>query len=286
MGGERSEAGPFTFAIVGRDEARTLPGVLAQAQEAARPGDRVWFVDSGSRDDSVALAGRLGVEVIEAPEGKGRAMAAALERCDEGYICFLDGDLVQWEINIPAALRAEVLATGADMVIGMFEHVRRRAITPAIYWPLVDALFPDFGRRCDPRPLSGLRVLDATFPVGALPPGYGVETHLNLAFGAGGGPIATTHLGAVHDSVRNYANVLEVSEAVAEAILAFAVAHGRLEAELRPDWERWVEAVLEVLAAVPPPGAEEREFLESLSALAARPLPPARAMGRAAEGLR
>ncbi len=49
--------------------------------------------------------------MIAAPRGKGRAMTAALERCDSGYICFLDGDLFDWTVNIPAALRAA--ASGA-----------------------------------------------------------------------------------------------------------------------------------------------------------------------------
>lgn len=183
---------PFTFAVVGRNESATLARVVAEAQAAAQPGDRVWFVDSASEDDSVKLARGLGVEVIEAPRGKGRAMAAALERCDRGYICFVDGDLFHWTTNIPATLRAAVIETGADMVVGSYSYERRRMLTPAVYWPLVDALYPDCGRRCDPRPISGLRAFDATFPLGPLPPGYGIETHLNLAFGVAGREIESS----------------------------------------------------------------------------------------------
>src|ERR1700722_18546222 len=73
----------FTFAVVGRNEAERLAGIVGLALEAAQPGDRVWFVDSASEDDSIAVARGLGVdEVIEGPEGKGRAMDAALDRCE------------------------------------------------------------------------------------------------------------------------------------------------------------------------------------------------------------
>jgi hypothetical protein len=55
---------PFTLAVVGRNEAGTLARVIEQAQRAAAPGDRVWFVDSASSDDSAEIARRMGAEVI------------------------------------------------------------------------------------------------------------------------------------------------------------------------------------------------------------------------------
>jgi glucosyl-3-phosphoglycerate synthase len=272
----RPRGGPFTFAVVGRDEAKTLAGVLEQAQHAALPGDRVWFVDSASRDDSATIARRLGVEVVGAPAGKGRAIAAALDRCEQGYICFIDADLFGWTTNIPATLRAAVLASGAEMVVGGYESDRRRSITPAIYWPLVDALFPDHGGPRYPRPLSGLRAIDVTVPVGPLPPGYGVETHLNLALAAAGRTVCLADLGVVRGPLRGYANVNEVATAVTAAILDFAVTHGRLDADLRPRWEGWVREVLDVIAGQPPPGAPDEDYLARLEAVGGRPLPPAR----------
>lgn len=265
---------PFTFAVVGRNESATLAGVVAEAQAAAQPGDRVWFVDSASEDDSVELARGLGVEVIEAPRGKGRAIAAALERCDQGYICVIDADLTHWTTNIPAALRGAVVETGADMVVGTYTSDRRRMISPAVYWPLVDALYPDCGRCCDPRPISGLRAFDVRFPIGPLPPGYGVETHLNLSFGAAGAEIVTVDLGEVLNPLRGYSNVEELGSAIVAAILDHAVAHGRLAAEHRPQWERWGREMLDLIASRSGGGEPDAEFLARLArAVDARPLP-------------
>ena len=70
----------FTFAVVGHNEAPLLATAVRQAMEAVEPGDGVWFVDSESSDDSAAVARSLGAEVVPAPLGKGRAMAAALIR--------------------------------------------------------------------------------------------------------------------------------------------------------------------------------------------------------------
>src|ERR1700736_4489236 len=136
----------FTFAVVGRNEAQTLGGVIQAARQAACAGDSVWFVNSGSSDGSAAIARRLGVEVIEAPAGKGRAIASALGRCETRYLCLLDADWVEWEINIPLELRAATLQGGAEMVVGSCTDGRRRVTAPMLYWPLVDALFPDLAR--------------------------------------------------------------------------------------------------------------------------------------------
>jgi hypothetical protein len=273
--------GAFTFAVIGRDEAQTLAGVVEQALQAAEPGDRVWFVDSASQDESASIAARLGVERIDAPAGKGRAMAVALERCETRYICFVDADLFEWSRNIPATLRATLVETGAEIVIGTFNSDRRRVVTPALYWPLADALFPDYGRQPGPVPISGQRAFDTTVPVGTLPAGYGAETHLNLAFGAAGARFAEADLGVVRGPLRGYANVEECMLAVTAAMLDFAIGCGRLDAELRPAWERWVRDVLDVIAEQPRPGAPDQQHLERVIAVAARPLPPARTRAQA-----
>jgi hypothetical protein len=251
--------------------------VLAQAREAARPGDRVWFVDSASEDQSASIALGLGYEVIHARRGKGRAVATALERCETRYLCLVDGDLYHWTTNIPCALRDAALSSGAHMVIANFTDGRRWVITPALYWPLVDALFPEHGRRCDPIPLSGLRVIDTTLPIGSLPGGYGLETHLNLSFAVAGRRISVTDIGAIRSPLRSYANIVEMATEVADAILGFAVASRRIDAEQRPRWDRWTSDLIEVLAQTPPPGAPDEQFLARLRSTASRPFPPLRA---------
>ncbi len=266
----------FTFAVVGRNEAERLAGMVGLAQQAAEPGDRVWFVDSASEDDSIAVARGLGVDdVIEGPEGKGRAMAAALDRSGPGYICFLDADLFHWTVNVPAVLRAEAVRTGAAMVVGAFGDDRRRVIQPYLYWPLVDALFPDYGRLCDPTPMSGLRALDSALVSGPLPAGYGAETYLNLTFADAGHEIAVVDIGILRGPLRGYTNVQESALAVVTEILDFAVRRGRLDPARRPAWDDWVGRVLDAIGVPPSPGAPEEEHLDLVAAAAARPLPPA-----------
>jgi glucosyl-3-phosphoglycerate synthase len=267
----------FTFAVVGRNEAERLAGMVGLALEAAQPGDRVWFVDSASEDDSIAVARGLGVEVIEAPAGKGRAMAVALDRCGSGYICFLDADWFEWTVNVPALLREEAVRTGADMVVGIYTDDRRRVIQPYLYWPLVDALFPDYGRLCDPTPMSGMRVFDPALVGKPVPSGYGIETYLNLTFGAAGYEIATTDIGVLRGPLRGYTNVQESALAVTTEILDFAVGCGRLDATLRPDWNGWVAQVLDAIGVPPPPGAPDEAHMAAVAAAAERPLPPAHA---------
>jgi hypothetical protein len=267
----------FTFAVVGRNEATRLAGMVGLAQRAAQPGDQVWFVDSASEDDSIAVARRMGVETLTAPAGKGRAMAVAIDRCDSSYICFLDADLFDWTTNVPATLRAAAVRTGADMVVGTYRDDRRRVILPYLYWPLVDSLFPDFGRACGPTAMSGLRVVDPELVQTPLPPGYGAETYLNLTFAAAGHEIAVADIGQLRGPLRGYANVQEVATAATTEVLDFAVRSGRLDADLRPDWDGWVAQVLDAIGVPPPPGAPDQEHLASVAAAAARPLPPARA---------
>jgi glucosyl-3-phosphoglycerate synthase len=267
---------PFTYAVVGHNEAGTLANALRQVSDARRPGDRVWFVDSASTDDSARIAASLDVPVIDAPLGKGRAMAVALEECDDGYLCFVDADLESSEVNIPQRLRDVADTTGADMVVGAFhERARRLAVTPGLYLPLLGALFPE--RIDDLRvPLSGFRALRIGLPIRPLPPGYGAETHLNLEVPAARGRIADCDLGLFKGNLRGYANIPAIGTDVAAALLDLAIAHGRLDTSRRPEWDAWVDVVLGVLRTQPPVGADDARYVEDLLAAAARPLPPAR----------
>src|SRR4051812_44348578 len=110
----------ITFAVIGHNEAPTLRYMLDQVAAAVRPGDRVLFVDSASDDGSAELAARLGAEVLRAPLGKGRAMAAAVDRCETSHICFLDADALQTTRNVPLTLRDTLESSGADMVVADF----------------------------------------------------------------------------------------------------------------------------------------------------------------------
>jgi glycosyltransferase involved in cell wall biosynthesis len=266
----------FTFAVIGHNEAERLHVALASALAAAGPADTVWFVDSGSDDDSVVRATELGAEGVKAPRGKGAAIASAWEQCETEYIAFLDGDMQSSSRNFFDALCAGVEATGADLVVGVYtEPVRRWAVTPGIYLPLVDALFADAHERGGIEiPLSGLRAWRTSIDVGALPNGYGVETHLNLVAALAGYRIANWELGEFVGPLRGFANLPGMGREIGAAILDLAERHDRLSHAARPAWDEWVENVVAVIATMPPPDGDFSEYRERLAVAAARPLPP------------
>jgi len=268
----------FTFAVVGHDEAETLGDALEAAFAAAHDGDEVCFVDSASTDDSRAVAARLGAEVVPAQLGKGRAVGAALARCRTSHVCLLDADVEASSVNLAARLRAAALETGADMVVGEAQVPdRRRSVTPAVYEPLVDALFPEASRPPRRRPLSGFRVLVAEHARGHLPPGYGVEAHLNVAWALDGRRTALVELGLMRGPVRGYANVPRIAREVAGTLLDLAVERGRVTESERAAWDDWAETVIEAIAAQPPPGEPDEAYLRRLRRARDRRLPRARA---------
>jgi glucosyl-3-phosphoglycerate synthase len=264
----------FTFAVVGRNEAATLPTALGFALDAAQGDDQVWFVDSGSTDASAQIAADLGAEVVPGPVGKGRAMQVAFDRCTAGHLIFLDADYEWSERNIPAEIRAEAVRTDADMVVGTYDEAgRRRVVMPGVYHPLVGALAPEALEHIDIA-LSGFRAVRPHVLRSPLPPGYGAETHLNLEATFGGDRVVSCPVGGFRGSLRGYTNIPAILDDVAAAILDSAIRHGRLEQSARSVWDGWVDGVRELVADQPPPGADDVGFSERLATLATRPLPP------------
>jgi glycosyltransferase involved in cell wall biosynthesis len=267
----------FTFAVVGRNEAETLHIFLGQALEAAGPGDRVWYIDGESSDDSVERAAAMGAEVIAAPVGKGRAMQHAIELCGSGYICFGDADLMWSENNICSVLKQAAIDTDADMVIGHGQHpVRVRSVNPGIWVPLAGYFFPHLLDSFSPFPVSGYRVFRADQVHGPLPPGYGIETHLNLLFAYDDRSVVAQDFGEYEGPLRGYRNIPLMSLEVADATLDFAEREGLLDPALRPEWDAWVEVVLEVIRTKPGDDGPPDGYAKRLEAAAARPLPPAK----------
>ena len=267
----------FTFAIVGHNEELSLPYAVAMAQGAAQPGDSVWFVDSASTDGSVGVARSLGVEVVDAPLGKGRAMQVAFDRCRDEFVCFIDADYGESAVNIPEQLRQATAGSDHDMVVGAFtEPARRRTLTPGLYLPLVHALFPEIDTAAHLVPLSGFRVLRTSFPFGRFPPRYGVEAHLNIQGVLAGGRVTVSPVGYFRGDLRNYRNVVEVGRDVTATILDLAIDHQRIDRVDRPAWQAWIDAVLDHISSQPPVGADDAEFLHTLLEVASRQMPVVR----------
>jgi glycosyltransferase involved in cell wall biosynthesis len=262
----------ITFAVVGHNEVALLSNALAQAQEASRTGDEVWYVDSASTDGSAERAHDLGVKVVSAPLGKGRAVAAAVERCQTSHICLLDADIELTSVNVPAALRDALVRDGADQVVWEFEWPEKpfRPVTGSIWDPLAGSLFPEATTAVARVPLSGFRILDADLARGALPTGFGLEVHLNIVGSLDGRRTATLDSGVYSGPVRRNP---ELPAEVGRAILDLAETRGRLARSARADWDAWLAPVLELIAEITPDDAASRSLL---SDAVARPLPERR----------
>jgi glycosyltransferase involved in cell wall biosynthesis len=259
----------ITFAVVGHNEAALLSNALEQALEASRSGDCVWFVDSASTDGSGELARSLGVEVLKAPLGKGRAVAAAVERCRTPHICLLDADVEHTNENAPATLRRALKLGGADQVVWEFEWPEKsfRPVTTSIWDPLARNLFPEAAAAVSRVPLSGFRILDLELARGPLPTGFGLEVHLNIVGSLDGRRTETVDSGVYTGPVRSNP---ELPAEVARAILDIAEARGRLAADARPQWDAWLEPILALIAETAADDAARRRLM---TRAAARPLP-------------
>jgi hypothetical protein len=221
----------------------------------------------------VEIAASLGVEVVRAPVGKGRAVAAALERCNGGPICLVDADIEASERNIPAALAERYAEGGAGMVVAAFDWRERGPLvmTRAVYQPLLEAMFPDAARTLGRVALSGFRIFDTSVPLGRLPAGYGIESHINVAFVAAGARVAKIHVGRYWGPLRDKRDIGSV---LAGTVLDLAVEHGRLAPECRPGWERCVEEVIAVGQRRDPQGMLDDADWQRLQAILDRPRPP------------
>jgi O-antigen biosynthesis protein len=110
-----------------KDGARYLERLLAAVREQADESVELLIVDSGSRDDSVAIARAGGATVHEIPPeefGHGRTRNLAMELTSGAIVCFLTQDAVP----APGWLKAHVEAFGLDPKVGA-------AYGPHLPWP-------------------------------------------------------------------------------------------------------------------------------------------------------
>lgn len=79
----------LSVAIVARDEQDRLPDCL----KSVRFADEVVLVDSGSRDDTLEIAGAFGCRVIrQSWQGFARQKQFAVDRCRNDWVLILDAD--------------------------------------------------------------------------------------------------------------------------------------------------------------------------------------------------
>ena len=102
--------------VPARNEAPRVGAVVHELRRAL-PGVRVVVIANGCTDDTAARATDAGAEVIHAPAGVARALAAGLrEASDAPWVLQCDADGQHPAVALPALLSA--LDAGADLVVG------------------------------------------------------------------------------------------------------------------------------------------------------------------------
>jgi glycosyltransferase involved in cell wall biosynthesis len=120
----RSATDSVTVVIPCRDEAGSLPGVLAGVPF----GYQIVVVDNGSTDDTAQVARDHGARVVEeSAPGYGAAVHAGVEAAVPSIVCVLDGDGSLDPGQLP--MLVELVRAGADLAVG------RRRSTGHSGWP-------------------------------------------------------------------------------------------------------------------------------------------------------
>ena len=139
MTGEVAEN--FGFVAIGRNEAERLESCIDALQ---RNGDRIVYVDSGSRDASIDIATSKGVAVAELSEDTpftaARARNEGFERLlnewpDTKFVMFIDGDCVLLDGFLSPAMKMLREKPGVGVVTG---RCRERRPNATIYNRLCD----------------------------------------------------------------------------------------------------------------------------------------------------
>jgi glycosyltransferase involved in cell wall biosynthesis len=111
----------YTIVIPALNEAGSLPRLFSALPDIPGCQRRIIVVDNGSTDDTVAVAARLGAEVIsESRRGYGWACHAGVQAAAAAAaqaVVFLDGDCSSDPAEIPV-LMSPLVDDRADMVLG------------------------------------------------------------------------------------------------------------------------------------------------------------------------
>ena len=101
----------FSIALIARNEAQNLPRLFAGLAEYSRRGGEILVVDTGSDDDTVALAREQGARVIERPAEFDLFLSGAqAERIEQafargGHVGIIGGGFIGLELASSAVAR-------------------------------------------------------------------------------------------------------------------------------------------------------------------------------------
>jgi len=189
--------------VTARDEAERI-GATLEALAAAFPRSHIVLADDGSRDSTVDVAVRRGVEVVSAGTRRGKGQAAslgcarALELGGENATYLLcDGDLGA-SAALLTALSQRVDGGEADMAIGVLEPSRRAGFGVLASFARA-AVRRSTGTRLQ-GPLSGQRALNDRTLRQTLPfsRGFGMELAMTIDALRAGARVLESQLALEH----------------------------------------------------------------------------------------
>lgn len=90
--GEPQQAARLSVVIIGRDEAKALPALLADLALAPRALREVLVVDGGSRDATPLVAQLGGARLISSAPGRGPQLRAGVAASDGDWLLLLHAD--------------------------------------------------------------------------------------------------------------------------------------------------------------------------------------------------
>lgn len=182
----RRRSGRVSVLVPAHNEAPTIAEVVTEARRGLAllgVAGEVVVSASGCTDDTASLARSAGARVVEAPVGKGAAIAAAFPELDGDIVCLVDGDVRYFGRTPLVALLVGPIVDGlADACVS---DLYWRPVYPDMWMhgllvPLASAVLPELLTRCGSTPWSGQRAaLRRLFPT-SLPDGYTVDLTLLL----------------------------------------------------------------------------------------------------------
>jgi len=247
---ERQET--ITVCVPAREEAATIAAVVAPLVALREAGvlDQVLVLDDDSRDETGAIAARLGADVVRPAEllpafgpvlGKGDAMWRALTVCSGDLVVFVDADSEDFGAHFALGLLGPlVCAPGVQFVKGFYRRPFKHGLEPALPTgggrvteltarPLLAAFYPELaGIR---QPLAGeIAARRELLERMAFCTGYAVEMGLLLDVHASAGSDAIAQVDL--DSRQNRHQRLEDLTPMASAVLGAVTSRLRREGRL------------------------------------------------------
>lgn len=267
--------GTVAVLIPAHNEEATVAEVVSDAFKSLkhlRVDGEVIVSASGCTDDTARAAAKAGAQVVEAPTGKGSAIAAGLQAVSADIVCLIDGDLRYFgDPPLAATLVSPILRGICDATIATLYW---RPIYPQLwlngfFLPLAGRLFPEILPKVGTTPWSGQRAALSHMWPSELPTDYTVDLALLVHWNDLGSrlrPVATD------DWTHPIRPKPEVIVRDFEFFVRHAIARGRIPADRQDALEQWFTNVHDYMAEYrhdidDPTDFERKILLHSLAEL-------------------